>query len=210
MSDRHLHHRKELRTAHKNAKLLAGAIVAAIVTAFTAGIASANTITAEPSGAITATSENKITFEASEIVIECRWTLRGNVERTINNTGGGRVGSITAGTLNECGAFQSSRALFISPSTWTLELEGSTRLEGAIDLTTINAVPVNLEIETFGIRCLYRGLVAMQLEGEGSPMVTRRLRLLANVLIYQSGHELCIEEGELAGSFNITRQTLRL
>lgn len=198
---------------YNTARLLAGALVAMLAIAFPSSIANANTMTAEPSGAITATSIGKLTFSGRggfEIVVECRVTLNGRVNGTIDNRAGGLLGTITEGRLNECGAFNSGLALFTSPRSWTLELGGSARLEGEIDLLSVNAIGTQWQITSFGIGCLYAGTLPLQLEASGMPTVTRSIRVLENFLLRFAGERTCPSGAEVIGSFSFTRQTLRL
>lgn len=118
------------------------------------------------------------------------------------------MGSITGASLNECGFANTVTALF--PSSWAMELASSARLEGAIDVATINVLSVRYEFTLFGVRCLYGGSLPMDLEGEGSPVVTRNVRILENLMILESGGEICPSELELVGAFRLTTQTLRL
>ena len=194
----------------KYTQLFALAIIAAFATAF-AGTASANIVTASPSGAITATSSGKVTFSGGELAIECRVTLRGSINSTIDNSAGGNVGSITGGSANECGFLLSATLLF--GVAWGMEMSEEARLGVSPKLVGINMVGTRFLVSIFGVQCLYEGTVPTWLEGEGSPVVTRRVRILANSTSYVSGAgspEPCAEYYELAGSFDITTQTLRL
>lgn len=197
----------------RHVKLVLIAVVAALVAAFAVGTASANTITAEPSGGIAATSLGNLRLTGRggliNITTECPVTLNGSINRTINNAARGAVGSVTEGRVGRCSTGE-ARALVESRSAWELELAEATRLEGTPKLAKINTLRAAFQITVAGVSCLYRGTVPTSLEGEGEPVVTRLLRVLANSVSRSSGSALCPPEGELSGSFSITTQTLRL
>jgi hypothetical protein len=193
------------------------ALIAVLAAAFAAGTASANTITAEPSGAITATSLGRLTFAGRggiEISINCRVTLRGIINRTIGNAAGGRVGGITEGSTNECNVGTATPLVSGGMQEWFLTLSRSTNLAVSPKLAEITVEGVRFQVSgILGQTCLYEGNVPTTLEGEGPSerVVTRLQTIRANSerIVRNSG--LCPERGELSGSgFAITTQTLRL
>src|SRR5262249_15216382 len=90
----------------KKIRLVTLALVAVFITAFAAGTASANTITASPGGAIPANSLGTITFTASggliNPTIHCTVQLLGSINRSINNVSGSALGTITGGSATGC------------------------------------------------------------------------------------------------------------
>jgi hypothetical protein len=200
----------------RNGKLAAVSLIAALAAWFAAGAASANTIAAAPSGAITATSLGRLVFAGRggiEISINCRVTLRGSVNRTIGNGAGGRVGSITEGSTNECNV-GAATPLASAANPWPLVLTAATNLAVSPKLAEITVERATFQVSgILGQTCLYEGNVPTTLEGEGprERVVTRLQTIRANSerIVRNSG--LCPERGELSGSgFGITTQTLSL
>jgi hypothetical protein len=148
-----------------------------------------------------------------EISIACRVTLRGVINRTIQNFGSGRVGSITEGRANECTA-GSMTLLATAANPWPLVLTATTNLAVSPKLAEISFDRWTLQAAgILGQTCLYEGNVPTTLEAEGprERVVTRLVTIRANSerIVRNSG--LCPERGELSGSgFGITTQTLAL
>jgi hypothetical protein len=199
---------------HKQARLYAGLAIVVLAASF-AGTASANSITASPAGAITATSLGRLSFAGRggiEISINCRVTLRGTLNSIIFNGTGGRLGSITEGRADECNT--GTITLLVEPrNPWPILLDGSMNL--SFNPKQLPVTLTNVQIQISGIlgqTCLYTGSVPMLLEAEGprEAAVTRLVTIRANSerIVRNSG--LCPERGELSGTFSLTTQTLRL
>lgn len=188
------------------------AVLALVALAVATATSAANTITAVPSGAITQTSQGKVRITGRggiEIGIECRVTLSGSFNETIHNEFEGLLGSLTSGRANECGFLNGMTFEF--RASWPIRLATFASLERAPDLIWLTLNGFKFTIVAVGIPCTFQGSPPSVLEGEGTPVVTRRIAFGANSFTFVSGHpELCPPEASLTGRFNITTQTLRL
>lgn len=220
-------------------KLLLLAALALTAFAASAGSASAASgVRITPGGAITQTSQGKVTFQAGETRIECNLTLTGRLETALVRFVRGtltRLGQITRVDWRECVGGEVERVLNLP---WNIAL--NTILENEPrNCTRVNEpflAPYNtacgalivilgpqFQLSIFGgfVRCLYGSaaervgaLLPLTRTGDNGREATYTmglLTILANSFRLTSGFG-CPATGEMRGRFNEAspRQTLTL
>jgi hypothetical protein len=202
-------------------KMLLTALLALVALTAVASSATAASISIRPGGAITATSNGKMTFESNVFGLgpECRVELIGSLNTgPINKVAGASLGSISSARVTECTGGAAS-ALFRSPTTWGLtynSIAGTLPEAVTSALLFVNSAQFLVEIPG-GANCLYVGRVGSSLaltRIRAAEYSTGNLEVLETGQVYSTitrlagGFFNCPTAPTLFGSFRVTAQTV--
>lgn len=154
------------------------------------GTATAQAYTISPTGAITATSNGKITLRSTLLTQQCNWRLEGSITSG-SAVAGDQIGSISGAALTNCLGGIAMITLTAAP--WPIRL---TAVLGSGPYTGAVARFENIGFQVSSPACLYGGTLGVlvaQASG-GSSTVS----LSANALTSSCG------TASLSGSFTLT------
>ena len=102
-------------------RLLVALGVALVALGGGAGSAAATSAEVDPAGSITATSNGKLSFEASGLTIACSYTLTGELNALVANVerAGADLGDVTSVTIGDDCTGPVQEAMVASRSMWT-------------------------------------------------------------------------------------------
>lgn len=190
-------------------KLLFVALVALCALTVSVGTASASRgLTLRPGGAITATSNGKLTLQGGGLNVECDVSLSGSLATSITKGIGNSVGSLSSGSATACNLGVTVVILF--PSAWALTYNGFTGTLPSI--TGVRFIVRNaqflLTIPGVGA-CLFAGDVPAILNSSGGSASSITVDT-NSVPLRTTLSGICPAAGRLVGGFRIATQTLAL
>lgn len=191
-------------------KLALTCALALVATAAASSAALGATASISPGGAITATSNGRVTFAGSSIIRpECNLTIRGTLGTgPINKDApGGVLGSVTAVQIANCSGLDSVTVLGLP---WTITYQSITgTLPNAVTAIRLNIVAAAFEMRGLPVagNCLYGGTAPTILDVTGTnPYTSAGLRSLGSTapLGKRGGGIFCPGSGWLEGTFSLS------
>lgn len=192
------------------ADLVLAVLLAAVVLTVSVGVASGSRgLTVRPGGAITASSNGRLTLQGGGLNIECNAALTGLLATSATKVVGGNAGTFAGGSLTACNLGVTFVVLF--PAAWRLSYNGFT---GALPSIT----GVRFIIRNIQILVNWPGVGACLFEGEVPVIVdisagtASRMAVGSNsVPVSRTLSGICPTALRFVGTFDLSsRQSLSL
>lgn len=191
--------------------LLICAVAIAAAAALTA-TASAFTATLSPAGAITAPSLGTVSFVSGETVINCNYTLRGELNRSFAMTAGTTIGRITGVTARECNNGATATILGLPYTIVFLGFAGTLPDNAGSIEVAIQRFSHNLSLFGGFVNCLYTGELQwnVPLVDTGTNTDRTELATIVPTRFRKVSGAGCANEEEIEGQFALPTQTVTI
>lgn len=190
-----------------NTSIAWAAITLLALTAFATSASASSGVGISPSGSITLNSSGRVTFTGGAVNVACDYSFAGTIASSVAKVAGAGLGSITSGTLTNCGTGVTGAALFVSPASWPITYNS---FAGTLpSITSVNVSisgwQISITTATTGT-CLYTGSMKETFTPPRSWAIDT-----SNSFARSSGGIFCPALGKLAGAFTLsTSATLNL